>query len=161
MRSNSTAESAIHIALLLAATSRDGELAAQDLADFHDLSRLTLGKVLQQLKAAGVVASSPGRAGGYRLARDAREISVLDIVLALDGVEPKFFCREIRKNGPCRAASGYSKRCAVARTMDAATQAWRASLAATSLGDLLEMTGQEAPRETLRSTADWLSSHLR
>ena len=157
MRSNSTAESAIHIALLLAAASRDGELAAQDLADFHDLSRLTLGKVLQQLKAAGVVASSPGRAGGYRLARDAREISVL----ALDGVEPKFFCREIRKNGPCRASSGYSKRCAVARTMDAATQAWRASLAATSLDDLMDMTGQEAPRETLRSTVDWLSSHVR
>ena len=44
-----------------------------------------LDQLLLLLKKAGLVASSRGRQGGYRLARPARSISFLDVVSALEG----------------------------------------------------------------------------
>ena len=64
MRINSSAEAALHIMILLAAVPDERELAANDLADFHDLGRGTLAKMLLQLAAAGLVRASAGRRGG-------------------------------------------------------------------------------------------------
>lgn len=162
MRTNSSAEAALHVMLLLAAAPEGRELAANDLADFHVLGRGTLAKVLQQLASAGLVASSVGRNGGYKLARAAEAISTYDIAAAIDGVEPRFYCHEIRRNGVCAGISGdYSARCAIARTMDIATAAWRDALAAVSLSDLVLMTsGDVAPRIRQRAN-DWFATHLR
>lgn len=46
-----------------------------------------LSKVLQILARAGLVESNPGRTGGFRLARPAERISVLDVVNAIDAVQ--------------------------------------------------------------------------
>jgi Rrf2 family protein len=162
MRTNSSAEAALHIMLLLAAAPEGRELAANDLADFHNLVRSTLGKVLQQLAAAGLVKASAGRHGGYRLARAAETISSYDIAAAIDGVEPRFHCHEIRRNGPCAGAKGeYSARCAIARTMDAATAAWSDSLKAVSLADLVEMTSGDVAPTIKQRANDWFASYIR
>jgi Rrf2 family protein len=162
MRTNSSAEAALHIMLLLAAAPQGRELAANDLADFHSLGRGTLAKVLQQLAAAGLVAASAGRHGGYRLARSVDAISSFDIAAAIDGVEPRFHCHEIRRNGPCAGAKGdYSARCAIARTMDAATTAWAESLKAVSLADLVAMTGGDVALPIEQRTNEWFTAHMR
>ena len=46
-----------------------------------------MSKVLQILARAGLVESNPGRAGGFRLSRPAEQISVLEVVNAVDAVE--------------------------------------------------------------------------
>ncbi|GHA19842.1 Rrf2 family transcriptional regulator [Arenicella chitinivorans] len=147
--------------LVLAAAPEKRELAASDIAAFHDLSANTLAKVLKQLRAAGVIAGSPGRTGGYALAKRADNITVLDVVKALDGVEPIFYCREIRRSGPCAAKSGYSSRCAIARTMDKATNAWREALSKVTMADLLDQVGDETPMSTRTKSANWLDTHSR
>lgn len=161
MRLNSSAEAALHIMLVLAAAPEKREIAATDIAAFHDLSANTLAKVLKQLRAAGVITGSPGRTGGYALAKNPNNISVLDVVSALDGVEPIFHCREIRRNGPCAAQSGYSPRCAIARTMDKATQAWRQTLSTVTMADLLDQVGEETPVSTRTKSKEWLNTHSR
>ncbi len=162
MKTNSSAESALHIMLLLAAAPDGRELAANDLADFHTLLRATMAKVLQQLAAAGLVAASTGRKGGYKLGRSAAAITVYDIASAIDGVEPRFHCHEIRRKGPCAGATGdYSARCAIARTMDAATSAWRDALQAVSLADLATMTGSDVSPAIKQRTTDWFTAHMR
>jgi FeS assembly SUF system regulator len=45
----------------------------------------TVAKVLKSLAHAGIVTALRGAAGGYRLARPAREISVAEVVAAIDG----------------------------------------------------------------------------
>ena len=162
MKTNSSAEPALHIMLLLAAAPAGRELAANDLADFHQLRRSTLAKVLQQLAAAGLVVGSAGRYGGYRLARDPAQISVYQVAAALEGVEPRFHCHEIRQNGPCAGKKGdYSPRCAIAKTMDMATLAWRSALEKVSIADLLETTGENTAPAIQQKTRDWFSDHLR
>lgn len=58
---------------------------ASELAAATRLPPTTVSKLLKQLGRAGLVASTRGAAGGFRLARAPAAISVADIVAALEG----------------------------------------------------------------------------
>jgi FeS assembly SUF system regulator len=65
---------------------RSGEvLPAAVVSQETRLEPPTVSKLLKQLGRAGLVESFRGAAGGYRLARSARDISLAEIVEALDG----------------------------------------------------------------------------
>lgn len=57
---------------------------ARDIAKHTHLSVPTVSKLLKRLVAAGLLTSVRGAAGGYRLQRSAAEISVADIIYALE-----------------------------------------------------------------------------
>lgn len=61
------------------------QMTAAALATEARLPRATVAKVLKALAHAGVVTGARGAAGGYRLARPATEISVAEVVAAIDG----------------------------------------------------------------------------
>lgn len=67
----------------------DGEpsdgLCARELADNEQLSKKYLESILSQLRTAGFVRSVRGAHGGYVLARSANEITVGEVVRALEG----------------------------------------------------------------------------
>jgi Rrf2 family transcriptional regulator, cysteine metabolism repressor len=58
---------------------------AHQIAQRQGIPKQYLDQLMLSLKKSGLVASSRGREGGYRLARPASEITVLQIVTALDG----------------------------------------------------------------------------
>ncbi|BBD80063.1 SUF system Fe-S cluster assembly regulator [Aerosticca soli] len=60
-------------------------LSAAQIAEETRLEQPTVGKLLKVLGQAGLVASFRGSNGGYRLARPARQISVAEIVEAVEG----------------------------------------------------------------------------
>ena len=93
-------EQAIECETVLAALPADGLLSAASLAELHGVSTSYLLKHLQVLSGAGIVHTVPGPRGGYQLAKSPGDISLLDIVLAVEGPEPAFRCKEIRQNGP-------------------------------------------------------------
>lgn len=93
-------EQAIHSVTMLAILPEDGVLPAAALAEFHRVSTSYLLKHLQALSRAGIALTVPAPKGGYRLAKSPVKITVLDIVLAVEGPEPAFRCKEIRQNGP-------------------------------------------------------------
>jgi Rrf2 family protein len=55
------------------------------IATAQDIPLKFLEGILRQLRQAGIVASQRGAEGGYRLDRDPSEVSIADIVRALDG----------------------------------------------------------------------------
>lgn len=57
----------------------------RDLADAHQIPSPFLVQILLQLKSAGLVESTRGAAGGYRLARTPQEISLADILEVMEG----------------------------------------------------------------------------
>ena len=63
----------------------DGVVSAQALAERARLEVPTVSKLLKQLAQAGLVASTRGINGGYRLARAAERITIADIVTAMEG----------------------------------------------------------------------------
>jgi len=60
-------------------------LSASELAERAGLEVPTVAKVLKPLAQAGLVAGFRGANGGYRLARDAAAISLVEIVEAMEG----------------------------------------------------------------------------
>jgi Rrf2 family protein len=70
---------------LLALAERGDPATAESLADEQGLPARFLGAILIDLRRAGIVASQRGSEGGYRLARPADDITVADVMRALDG----------------------------------------------------------------------------
>lgn len=158
---NQGVEWAAHCAVLLAAPPPDLPVPAAKLAEFHDLPAPYLAKALQQLAAAGIVSSIAGRRGGYRLARPAEEITLLDIVDAVDGGEPAFRCTEIRRRGPSAVAPrNYSPRCGIARAMWEAEDAFRDSLSKVTIAALAAGVRRDSPPEALKKGGRWLEAAL-
>jgi Rrf2 family protein len=130
-------EQAIHCVLVLSGLSKDGVLSAAALGEFHGVSTSYLLKHLQALAGAGLLESVPGPKGGYRLAKPVDRISLLDIVVAVEGPEPAFRCAEIRQRGPLPVASHFFKApCAVNAAMLKAERAYRAELKKVTVADL-------------------------
>ncbi len=78
------ADYGVIVATHLAADPERQETAAA-IADETRLPRATVAKLLKALAHAGLVSATRGAAGGYRLARGARAISVAEVVAAIDG----------------------------------------------------------------------------
>src|SRR5690606_21826021 len=90
------------------------------------------------LSGAGIVATVPGPKGGYRLARPPSEISLLDIVLAVEGPAPAFRCNELRRRGPDPLPSRmFSRPCSINAAMLRAEQAYREELNRVRIADIL------------------------
>jgi Rrf2 family protein len=127
------------------------------LAAFHDVSRTYLAKHMQALVRGGLVAAAEGRDGGYLLERAPEQISLWDVVRAIEGEEPAFRCTEIRQRGPLAAtASDCQRACAVARAMATAEDAWRASLTSITIADLVDDVDRDTSGRTLPRMRDWL-----
>lgn len=72
--------------LLMVELTREGEvLSAHVLADRIHVEVPTAGKVLKQLAGSGLVESFRGASGGYRVNRPAAEISVAEVIAAIEG----------------------------------------------------------------------------
>lgn len=138
MKLSEGVEAAIHCAATLAGLEGGSTLPGAALAEQFGLSQSYLLKHLQALTAAGILESVPGPAGGYRLARAPERISLLDIVLAVEGPQPAFRCGEIRRNGPVTLpANAYVKPCGINAAMLRAEKAYRAALADEKLSDIV------------------------
>jgi Rrf2 family protein len=59
--------------------------SAKDIADCYGIPLPLLSKVMRTLVHDGMVTSEQGANGGYRLARDPREITALEVIRAIDG----------------------------------------------------------------------------
>jgi Rrf2 family protein len=93
---------------------------------------------MQALSRAGLVATSRGAGGGYRLAKEPDVISLDDIVQAIEGRDFAFRCSEVRQRGPIPSSrESCRKPCGVATSFWDAERVWHAALAQTTLGSLL------------------------
>ncbi|GJM70019.1 Rrf2 family transcriptional regulator [Paenibacillus macerans] len=83
---------ALHTMLFLAAATPDKLIGVQQLAERQDVSPTYLSKILTKLVKAGMIESTSGAHGGYRLKRNWEEISFLDIIHAIEGTASLFEC---------------------------------------------------------------------
>ena len=155
-------EWALHCCTVLAVVPPDQALPAAKLAEFHGVPAAYLAKHLQALSRAGIAESIPGKRGGYRLARPAGEITLLDVVDAVEGTAPVFRCSEIRQRGPAALpASEYRTACTITAAMRRAEAAYRDELRSqTVLGLVLELAQVIHP-EAVDKTASWMAVSIR
>jgi Rrf2 family protein len=148
-------EWAVHCCVVL--SQADGPVPAQRLAEFHGVSRTYLAKSLQALSRAGIVETVEGRVGGYLLARPPAEVTVLEVVQAVEGRDPAFRCTEIRQNGPFGTPPEECARpCGVAVVMAQAENAWRASLRGVTIAALAGQVMESTDAPTQSAMRHWL-----
>jgi Rrf2 family protein len=87
------------IALRHLASTPGATASTKDIADAYHLPVPLLAKVLQMLTKAGILHSVAGTHGGYKLARDPRRISALEVVRAIDG--PVILTHCFTEHGVC------------------------------------------------------------
>jgi Rrf2 family protein len=152
----------LHCATVLAVLPAGATLPGKALAEFHGVSESYLLKHLQALTGAGLLESVPGPKGGYRLARPPEQITLLDVVEAIEGREPAFRCTEIRQRGPSALdADAYRRPCGIHAAMLRAEAAWRQSLRSQTVADLLADLMNTVDPKQLEKGAAWLQENLR
>ncbi|MEE8219455.1 MAG: Rrf2 family transcriptional regulator [bacterium] len=92
------------LALSHLASFEEGRVSnVREIATQFDIPGELLAKVMQCLAREGLVLSHAGPAGGYSLASDPSEISVADVVLALEGPLRIASCFDEDGSNPCSA----------------------------------------------------------
>jgi Rrf2 family protein len=161
MRMAAGVEWGVHACVLLAVLPESVPLPASRLAEYHGVPAAYMAKNLQALSRAGIVESLPGQKGGYRLARHAAAITLLDVVEAIDGAEPSFRCTEIRRRGPAAvAAREYKVVCTIAQAMWRADERWRGELRSQTIADLVRGLGRAVSPKAVAKTATWFQEVL-
>ena len=85
MRISAKADYAVRAALTLAASDSPAPVKGERIAEAQGIPLKFLENILIDLRQAGLVASQRGPDGGYRLDGDPSEITVADVIRAVDG----------------------------------------------------------------------------
>ncbi|WP_427133149.1 RrF2 family transcriptional regulator [Pseudarthrobacter sp. S9] len=145
-------EWAVHSCVNMAWTPAGEAVNSARLAEYYKLPAAYLNKQLQFLVRAGVLASVSGPRGGFHLARRPENITVLDIVLALEGPEPAFRCGAILGNVPePDLQENFARTCLVSQTMRQAELAWRQALARQTIAGIADSMERRFPADKLKA----------
>ena len=165
MKFSVAVEYALHGLIYMAGLEENKSIRIQDMSRFQGISESYLSKTYAKLAKAGIIASSAGARGGYRLARAADKISFWDVIEAIEGREPFFRCEELR----CRAinvdrdafAEEYGKTpCLISRVMLDAENEMKKYLSGKNIGWLYDQVFNRkfSPEEKERALR-WFREH--
>lgn len=157
-------EYGIHCLLWLT-NPANGRPSSRDLAELQGISASFIAKIFPKLEKAGIVQAAEGIRGGYRLAKAPADITLLEIIDAIEGHKPLFNCQEIRQRcavfneqAPEWATKGV---CGIHAAMLRAEKAMRESLAQETLADMAAVVECKAPKEFPVEVNDWLKERTK
>jgi Rrf2 family protein len=119
-------------ALINLAQNHPGGQAAPAIAKDMDIPVGFLRQVLQELGRGGLVTSQPGRTGGYALAKEPEDVTLHDIISALEGPGEEPSCA--LDGGPCH----WDRACAIHWVWLAAREAFTEKLQSATLAQIAE-----------------------
>lgn len=157
-------EYGLHCLTCLVRPPADAALGTKDLAEFQGVSPSLVAKIFTRLEKAGLVESAEGVRGGFRLARPAAEITVLDVVDAIEGDKPLFTCRQIL--GHCavldcdQAAKAARGMCMIHTVMLEAEQALRRTLRSYTLAEMAVGVTASMPPRFMQNMEAWFVERL-
>ena len=144
LRLTKRTDSAIRACLLLS-VSPDVPVSSRRIAERMAIPDRFLPQVLGDLARAGLVESTSGKFGGYRLRRDPAELTLLELIETIEGPSRSVQC--VLEERPC----GDDRPCALHPVWSAAQSAFLQVLATASLAQIaatqwaVPMTGPERP----------------
>ncbi len=85
MRVSAKSDYALRALIEMAGSTGVGPISAEELGRRQDIPHGFLQAILADLRKSGIVVSQRGQSGGWRLAREAKDVSVADVIRAVDG----------------------------------------------------------------------------
>ncbi len=157
MRLTMRSDYGAHAVIELARRAGQGPVQCAEIAACQKIPEAYLDQLLSSLRRVGIIRSVRGPHGGHELARDPRQLTLGDIVTALEGpVVPHEFV-----HGPASDADGeeWQVACAVRNAWLAATEASQRILDRTTIQELLEQQVQIRAHRAQEPTSGMLPVH--
>ena len=85
MRVSAKSDYALRALIELASRKDGGPVSAEELGRAQEIPHGFLQAILADLRKAGVVIAQRGQSGGWRMNRDPKDVSVADVIRAVDG----------------------------------------------------------------------------
>lgn len=145
MTLSASATHALRAVAWLAAGQGGEAVLGRDLARKVGIPAPYLAKVLATLARTGVLAASRGVKGGYRLARPARHIKLMEIVEPFEGKRARPGCL-LQPDQPCREATA----CSAHAAWSEVKSTYLGFLEGTTLADIRVDRDQTKPGRTRR-----------
>lgn len=140
MRLESTRKSDLAVRAMIGLADVESRLKAADLAELLGTTSSFMSHVMTPLVKHGWVASDPGRNGGYRLLAGLRDVSVLELVEAVEGPLETGQC--VAADRPC---DDYAA-CAMHHAWTKARTTLALELAGTSIADVAKSNSDQRRR---------------
>ena len=133
MQFNATTDYAFRVALHLACAG-DRIVSRREISESNNVTTMFLQKIMASLMEAGLVTSYRGANGGFRLSRSAEEITLLDVLEAMEGKVVLNRC--LGDYGSC--SRNAAPRCAVHRSLTKVQDVFCAAMSDITLARLAE-----------------------
>ncbi len=130
------ADYALRAILYLSRLSKNARTATRKIAEEMQIPTSFLAKILSQLLIAGLINTSRGTRGGVSLVREPQEISVLEVIEAIDGPIALNQCTHDPSTCP------FGEHCPIHETLCEAEEILVNKLKNTSFAELLDRESQ-------------------
>ncbi|HET7082719.1 MAG TPA: Rrf2 family transcriptional regulator [Candidatus Limnocylindria bacterium] len=137
MKLSTRAEYGIRVLVALAHADGDKPISLAGIARADKLPHAYIEQLVGALKRAGLVTATRGHSGGYRLARPAQQISLVEAVRALDGPVLEMPCAGPNDLESCDRPED----CSVHEVFERLHDSLSGMLSATTLADVAAGTG--------------------
>lgn len=134
LRISRIADYGVVLATRLAMLLPEDMRSVPELARDTGVPQPTVSKILKQLGRAGILESTRGARGGYRLARRPEHVTVADVIAALEGPIGMTECGHGDDHGDCELSS----RCGVRGNWQRINEAIAEALSAITLAEMAE-----------------------
>ena len=85
---------ALRVMIDLAEHKKDGNIPLKDIAERQSISKKYLEIIAKELVESGLVSGTSGKGGGYRLSREPKDYSILEILEVMEGTVAPVACLE-------------------------------------------------------------------
>lgn len=133
MKLSKSFELGLAVIVVIAKQPDNSAISAKEIAGRLQSSLTYSQKLLRKLVIAGLVKATSGSGGGFTLSRPAQQISLADIVVALDGNPISFTSTDL-----FRAATDPTSLDKTHHAFQTADLVWRQVLSQTTLADILQ-----------------------
>jgi Rrf2 family iron-sulfur cluster assembly transcriptional regulator len=134
MNLNKSTRYGLYAAMEMAGANGDRAITVGEVAVRYRIPEGALAKAFQQLVRAGIASGTRGVGGGYRLARRASEVTILDVLNAFEPPRPPGRCLLAEPAANCHA----SPSCRLRRLFDEVDELARNTYASITLETLLK-----------------------
>ncbi|WP_412029901.1 Rrf2 family transcriptional regulator [Deinococcus yunweiensis] len=155
-------EWALHATTTLALLPADAALPARALAQYLGVSESYLLKNLKLLAQTGILRSLSGPKGGYQLGRAPGDITLLEVVQAIEGTAPVFTCANVRENVPFPCPPGsFRDACAIRAAMATAQRAYEDALRIQTIAHMTAALSRGLSDDLRREGEAWFRANVR
>jgi Rrf2 family protein len=148
-------EYGVRLMVALGRDAHDGPTSLKAIAEAEGLPLSYLEHVVASLKRAGLVTSSRGAHGGYRLAKPAADVAMDEVVLALEGaIAPmECFVHVPTERVACSHQGDRSAACSTRLLWMRVQSGVVRALQGTTLAELVEFEARQEPRAEAQAGA--------